>query len=271
MNWKMNLINYLRNEIVIPIVVVSMTITEAEYLRDKVGSSYQEHEDLQLTAFKQLTESLQAYNVLDFTEYYGQRRDDWKTYSCSNELSESIETLVNEMIDEFNEYSTTLQNMNLPIIQPSFVSTEFFELNDDRRAAIWSELGRRGCLIIVDSVSLFHPRIRKYLAGAQVVANEKTSILVLSPINPQITNVNQILENLIKSEIELAFHRFNTEFDKRCEIGLGDLRSMKRWLFSILPETIEILKPPQPYLENRRKMRSTGDINGVDALWTRRQ
>jgi len=49
--------------------------------------------------------------------------------------------------------------------------------------------------------------------------------------------VNRLIEQVIDLQMETAFTRFGDEFDRLCEVGVGDLRGLKRWLFAILPET----------------------------------
>ena len=80
---------------------------------------------------------------------------------------------------------------------------------------------------------------------------------------------NKILEELVISQMEPAFLRFGEHLDKRCEIGIGDLRSIKRWFFSVLPETVEILSRQKAQPQNRRFVREAmGPKNGLDKLWT---
>jgi len=118
-------------------------------------------------------------------------------------------------------------------------------------------------------VSLFHPDVRDRFSKAEISSNENVSILTISPVNPCMVEANKILEELVISQMEPAFLRFGEHLDKRCEIGIGDLRSIKRWFFSVLPETVEILSRQKAQPQNRRFVREAmGPKNGLDKLWT---
>ena len=58
--------------------------------------------------------------------------------------------------------------------------------------------------------------------------------------------------------METAFTRFDVEYDHLCEIGAGDSRTLKRWLFATLHRTAigtQELQPNPAVLERFEQMR----------------
>jgi hypothetical protein len=247
----------------VPFVIVSMTLDEANQLKEKLNTT-DNNLKTELNNFRDLTESLKDHGVIEFTRYYGRNREDWKPYTCSDK---TIKEIILEIVNEVNEYYQQ-QESNMSVIKPYFLSTDCFESDFSKRANTWHELRQQGCVIIVDSVSLFHPGIRDKFLRAEISSNENVSILTLSPVNPCMVEANKILEELVINQMEPAFLRFNEHLDRRCEMGVGDLRSIKRWFFSVLPEAVEILSRQKPQPGNCRLLRETlGPRNGIDKLW----
>jgi hypothetical protein len=80
---------------------------------------------------------------------------------------------------------------------------------------------------------------------------------------------NDILEKFVSGQMQQAFLRFNEHLDRRCEIGAGNLRSMRRWFFSVLPETVEIISKQKAQPNNRQYLsEAMGPRRRMDTLWT---
>jgi hypothetical protein len=255
-------------------VVVSMTIDEASDLEQLMNSATPD-----TTNLRELLESLQGYNVSNFTRFYRQNREEWIPYTHSNleknpiYYRQPISSIINNIIEKIND----CRKNNCPVINPQFVSDQFFQSNIEKRGQFWEKLVREGGVIIVDAVSLFHPNIRRTLSASQVYGSQKVSILTISPINPCIIQTNQILEDLISSdsfEMVFAYGQFQKHFDRRCEMGLGDFRSINTWFYSTLQETVAILTQQKPQPENLelvRKRIGTERRHGYSELWRNRE
>lgn len=252
-------------EIEIPFVIVAMTQDEANQLREMTLNQLGAGND-ELKKFQDLTQMIKEHGIQDFINYYSEIREGWKPYICQES---TIQAVIITMVEEINCYRSEIAN--LPLVQPKFLSHECLGLDDSKRVSAWNELRQMGCVLIVDSISLFHPKVQEKLLKAEITSNENVAILVLSPINPYAIQANQLLEQTISYQMEPAFFRFNEELDKLCEIGIGDLRAMRRWFFSVIPETAEIIIKQKPQLKNKLGLRKKmGPRNGVDTLWTKR-
>lgn len=161
------------------------------------------------------------------------------------------------MVDHTNQCRR--ETPGLQPIRPKFSSADFFDEDHTKRVQTWDQLRLSGCVLIVDAVSLFHPVLRQRLSQSEMSSNERAAMLVLSPVNSSTIQVNQLIEQVISSQMELTFSRFDEHLDRLCEIGVGDLRALQRWLFAILPETATIVQNQKPNPKNRRIIRQRMD------------
>jgi len=120
------------------------------------------------------------------------------------------------------------------------LSSKFFD--EDTKVETWGQLSQLGCVIIADAVSMFHPDLCHHLLHSEMSSNERVAMLVLSPVDPCTIPINQVIERAISSQMQRAFARFGLYLDKMCEFSAGDLRTLQRWLFSILPEVAETVQ-----------------------------
>jgi hypothetical protein len=254
-----------KDEVEIPFVIVAMTQEEATELQELTFNQQRSIND-DLKNFQELTQMIKDYGIGNFINYYSETRDEWKPYIFKES---TIKSIIIDIIEEINHINYNYNEIeNLPLIKPIFLSHNCLGLDEDERFRIWDELRELGCVIIVDSISLFHPTVRQNLLNSQISSNKNVAIIVLSPINHSDIQANQLLEQTIKYQYQPAFHRFHKKLDKLCEIGIGDLRAIKRLLFSILPETAQIIVK-QPQLKNKQKFRrAMGTVNNIDRLWT---
>lgn len=225
----------------IPFVVVAMTNDEATDLIAETVFDDPTVAPVERARFQQFRESLQKHGITDLSSHYGERREDWKPHVCQqstiNEIILGIADLTNQQRSE---------TPGLSLIYPQSFSTSFFAKDEDTRLETWDQLGRLGCVIIVDSISVFHPVLRRILRSSEMGSNERAAMLVLSPVNSSAIPVNQLIEQEISLQMQRAFARFSKNLDRLCEIGIGDLRAFQRWLFAILPEAATIVQKGKP-------------------------
>jgi len=246
-----------QNEIEIPFVIVAMTQSEVNDLSQKITSNQTD----EFKNFQELTLLLQEYGIQNIVSHYSDIREEWKPFTFQGL---SIKTVITDIFNSINSDNSRLANTSsLKLI---FLSHDCLGEENDKRIRTWDYLRRLGCVIIVDAISLFHPQVLNKLLKAEITSNENVAFLVLSPVNPLDIKANKLLEEIIKDQIEPAFLRFN-DLDKLCEIGIGDLRAMKRWFVSVIPETSENITK-QNKLKNKEMLsRKFGKPKSVDKLW----
>jgi len=248
----------------ISFVVMAMTHGEATALDEGNvfnGSQVAVTSD-EYTQFQQFRDVLREHGILDLLSHYGEFRDSYKPYPCPQT---AIRDIIVNMVEHINRYRH--ETAGLPLIRPQFLSEDFFGEARSKRLRMWEQLRLSGFVLVVDSVSLFHPMLRQMLVKSETSSSERVAMLVLSPVSSRNLPVNQLIEQMVDSQMELVYSRFDERLDKRCEIGCGDLRAIQRWLCATLPEVVTIVQDQRPNPASIRVMRERmGESSGTARL-----
>jgi hypothetical protein len=250
----------LGNETVVSFVIGAMTQDEAIDLMTESVFDSPTVAPAERTRFQQFRQALQGHGIVDFLPYYGVHREHWKPISFPQN---SIDKIVVDMVNHINQRH--LEEQRLPQILVQFLSIDFFAKDRTKRTEALNQLRQSGGIFIIDAISLFHPVLYHGLSKSELSSNERVAMLVLSPVNASALQVNKLIEEVIESQIEPAFLRFDEHFDRLCELGVGDLRTLKRWLFAILPEAATIGQNQKPNPDNRKRIRKwMGEPYGIE-------
>ncbi len=227
-------------------VVAAMTREEADNLAR--GTDFDDphrttNGDEQFQAFKNM---LQEYEVDDTLPYYDENRDNWQP---PHHQQITIQQTIRQMIERANQ--AYVKSPGAAKILPQFISEDFFAEDRRIRAEAW-QLANMGCIIVVDSISLFHPWIYQTLSSSEVSSKKQIAMFILSPINFSKMSINQSLEEKIMEWVKI---RSNNQLDKLCEFGAGDPVVLQRWLFTVLPDLVRQRQEPEPTSANREAMR----------------
>lgn len=226
----------------LPFVAVAMTRKEADDLASEAIFDNPEVAPIERERFGALREALEEHGISDLPSCYGESRNEWQPLTADQTtIRNIIESVVNRLNDDRQ------QKERLPIIRPQYFSTEFLSPDDEWRGRTWDQLEELGCVLVVDAISMFHPLLRQtflrsQFLGSSVGAGGRISLVVVSPLSSNILKVNQLLEQELCSHMQRAFDRFAIHLDQFCEFGVGDPRHLRRWLFSILPETAKAVQ-----------------------------
>ncbi|MGB0384098.1 MAG: hypothetical protein ACPGWR_04660 [Ardenticatenaceae bacterium] len=225
-----------RTIIDVPFVIFAMTSDEASSLITEAVFENDEVRPAARTRFQKFRTALEEHEIeiADLLPHYKKERDHWMPHTYSS--SQAIQKIISEMIERVND-KIHLRRHSI-LIRPKFLSAHFCAQDYNT----WQTLRESNCILIVDSISLFHPLLRDILVQSHLSSSPKAVILVLSPINTKHNDVNQLIEKELNSRIRPIFTRFDHELDKWCEFGMGDLRTFQRRLLAILFEKAEILK-----------------------------
>jgi hypothetical protein len=212
-----------RNSYKIPVVIAAMIDDEANQLFSK--NTNQAHEDLH-----NLLTILKEHGLDNFATRYHAKREEWNLWTDENPTAGH---LVEEIFGRVNK---ELESTQTQMIEPWFISDEFFDDNPERQQDAWDCVKQKRGVLIVDAISLFYPQLRHLLFQSQVSSGHDTAVLVVSPLNGLDNQVNRLIEEKFKADSLLTLRRFERNLDRRCEIGVGDIRTMKRWLFATLKD-----------------------------------
>ena len=247
----------------IPFVVAAMTIGEAQSLKSETVFDAANVRRDEKDHFLQLLDSFESDLLNSWISQYSKRRDEWKPRLGQDK---AIESIIWDMCFDFNTENDDI--ISTPILKPVSFTDDFFSSSDKTRINIWKKLERIGGILIVDAISMFHPRVRSYIGDSPLIGKtNKISIVVISPINSFANPTNKVIENKISTQMTRAMLRINDPVDSLCLFGAGDLRTLKSWFFSTLPKTAEVAHHQKPNLNNRKRIREImGEPLGMQEL-----
>lgn len=216
------------NTIEIPFVIMAMTKSQAHEIIDETIFSDPTVAPIARTLFVGHKDLLTHDGINELQGFYGTTPEEWKPHRFSET---TIENIVWQMMNHHNEDH---RHKEAPIVLPKFITQDFCSESDVTYQKAKSYLEKQGGVIIIDSISLHHPKIYRRLSGSGLFNREEVALLVLSPISQGAHESNNLLEQVIRLNMNYAFDRFEQDCDLLCEIGVSDIRTFKRWFINML-------------------------------------
>lgn len=245
-------IQELSEKVVLPFLIAAMTKDEASALFNEVVFNDPNIAPAKLAFFQEFQEELTRQGVENLQACYGEVREAWRPAYYKHS---SVQQIIEEIFTYINEVQR--KPLNKPIFIPEFVSTSFFSTDRTAREEAIHLLQDFGGVMVVDPISMFHPWLSQRVANANIGVHKHVAILVVSPVDAAALPINQRIEKLFDQNLERAYTRFHTEYDRLCEIDLGNVRSLKRWFFRVIPEAADSMNQHVPQPINRMRMRET--------------
>jgi hypothetical protein len=238
-----------------------MTDAEAKELADK--TVFQPYADK--TAFENIVAKLD-YQVSDIPKFYNESREDWQPPPAG---AETVRATIEDMVSRINQQLPA----SAPVLRPQFFSEDFLADDSAWRLRTWKKLRSLGCVLVIDVLSLFHPKLQNLLLQSGFSTAETVSLVVLSPIQSETLKIEPIIGE-IKQMLEIAFDRWENDLDMLCEVGIGSVRAFRRWLYLVLPETAKRAVGERPNPDARRKVFEKlepeyGKPVGIERLYTK--
>jgi hypothetical protein len=242
----------------LPFVIVAMTHEEAKQLESGTTFDDPAVAPIDQQAFVRLLEELRNLGITDLPACYGPTREDWHGPVVGGV---SARQAIEEVVGNLNR---DRGRDGVPMLRPQFFSADF--LSDDNRwsGKTWERLSQLGCVMVVDVVSLFHPMLRRRLQHSEFGSSQRASLVFVSPLDPYQLPISLLVEEHIKDHLPRAFDRFETQLDILCEVGMGGVRQLKRWLYSVLPAMTKTVQGERAAPEQREAMRAeVGGPSGI--------
>ena len=224
----------------LPFVVVAMKKDEAENLFEETVSN------IETKYFHALKEKLQNVDILS---RYKEQRDQWIPFSHGQfEIRRIIEGVINWLnwLNKTKRLPSYIDYPDLPLVNPRFFSEKFF--GEDNYSETFIALKKyygKSCIIIVDMISLYHPKLRDRLSIAELTSEENVSMLFLSPLSFGTEQINMVIEEEIKTKTRpftFVHGRFYEDLDPFCTFLTGGIQTLQRWLYLLLPIMIRNLE-----------------------------
>jgi hypothetical protein len=163
---------------------------------------------------------------------YGQTRSAWKPFG-----DETIEQVLSAAVAKVNQDANRLRGRAIRL-QPY----QLDEAQDLDMWPIYRDIARRGCLVVVDELSLFHEGVRQAFVTSPLRDGEQVAFVTLSPFDPTVGSPLAEIHKQLDEYLAQAARRFGEVFDPLCEMGIPERRRLDRWLYGSLPRAIEVLR-----------------------------
>jgi hypothetical protein len=221
----------------IPFVVFAMTKAEAVGLvkGDTLRNAALEDRD----NFERLIARLD-YSKDEIPDQYADLRDEWRPPFYSAEQGKTIRQTVNEVIRLTNE-SAREENSSDPRIYPQFFSTDFLSDDPQVRLKTYEFLKKRRFVLIIDSLSLFHPTLNRRLmieSGFGQSTSKTVRIVVPLPLRSEPLPSRQDIESTMQNMMLNLYNRYDTHLDTLYEFGISSERDLRRWIYSSLEREV---------------------------------
>jgi len=226
----------------LPYLVVAMTRGEAEQLERHPELIEMAVDRRAREQFEHLQGYLTEYGHASLADHYGDDRESWRPFAVGAGNAQGLDALLHEVVERLGKiHQPQLRGRRL---KPQLYPFDALADEDAVLRPIYGKVVESGCLVIVDELSLCHPRISR--AAAQLFGNRHLAIVTISPLDHRQLPPYRLLEQELSRSLGFAFDRFDRDLDPQCEVGVGNPRRLKRWLFNSLPTTVTRLFEPEP-------------------------
>lgn len=217
--------------------VVAMNRTEAEQLRDDAAL----RDELTGPQRRFLEASLQRAQELDvnWVERYGTAREDWQPFGPRDGRARPALEVLREVMEDINgqEVMTRRDQEALRGHRMRLRPYRFEPLmTGDPRAQVLEQVIARRLLVLVDELSLCHPRVREVAQGT--LADPRLAVATVAPFDPPSFRVEEAISRNLIPQIENFRNRFLVTRDPVCELNLASTARVMRWLRLSIPETL---------------------------------
>ncbi len=204
---------------VVPIVIVAMNEQEAGELAS--GVAFDGYPPSLRQEFAALQALLESSQLGDWARRYRARSQDWQPFS-SIDGGQTIRELLTSAFE-------TLDTDASPLI-PEFRDIQ--SLNDAAGRPALKKLRRGGCILVIDSISIRHPKLQRALQQSVLDATPDTSVVTIAPAPTNFDLLRQVTIVLQLTLGDLEFIRRRDDDDEELEAfnELTDAKRLSRWV-----------------------------------------
>ena len=120
---------------------------------------------------------------------------------------------------------------------------------------MYREMSDQGCVLVIDELSMFHPKVRQALAGSPMVISPNTAVLTVSPFPPAADQPQEILREWLRAQLQGVFDRYASDYDPQCELNVNDECHVRRWFTRACPRPLRCCERPARFPSNWRYSR----------------
>lgn len=206
----------------IPIVLSVMTVKEAQEMIS--GTAFQEYPKELREDFNLLQQLLGTHGMTNWVQNYKQVPASWQPFTGS---SVSIEQLINQVLLRIEGFQK--------LIVPDFIDIR--TLNEEQNRETLLKLRNKGCVVILDVLSMQHPMIQHQFRCSLLDVFPTCIVARVAPVI-DILHFEQRIIAIIEQHIEMEFFkRVHMDWDDKCQ-EISTPTDFARWLKNQLPKLI---------------------------------
>ncbi len=214
----------------LPYTVLAMTAEEARHFRDSAKAS-NEFDEQHLRYFREITRILGS----NWIDRYGATRLEWKPFG-----DRTVAQLLKDMVRYINDQEFVprrdQENLRGNKIRLRPYHFEPWFLQDNDRRTLYRQMKQRGCLVLVDELSLIEPALRR--AARSFLMDERIAVVTLAPIDPAHCPFDEAVCDDSPIDLGSLLTRFRDNLDPQCELAVSSRERLRRWLRHSLPEAL---------------------------------
>ena len=210
----------------INIVLLVMNQSEAEELdSENVFSDY--NTELREN-FRKLRQTLANNGVINWVNHYQSTSEQWQPFN-QDVPQRNITQLIEEVIENVQS-------------QPKIVSKfiDIRELNQYNHDSfkLLKQLRDKGCIIIMDVISMQHPEMQHLFKSTALDAFPNTLVLMVAPIY-SVFDIAKSIKGVIEQRIDIEFYRRLELNDSKC-MKISDKTIFRNWLIGKVPDLLSV-------------------------------
>lgn len=188
--------------------------------------------------------------------FYGPTREDWRPFGAAGgRVIDHLHKVIGRINDPALRTGRERLLFSAQDLQLELRPYSFDEFLDDCYGSrgLLEGLRASGCLVLLDEMSLLHPRLR--VAADQFLSGSRVAVVSSNPCDPAPSSVGAMLTDTSVLNIGALRSRFRVDLDPRCELAVNSVERLERWLRMVLPELVPVLGQREASPELGQRMR----------------
>ncbi|MFT3717312.1 DUF4062 domain-containing protein [Pseudorhodoferax sp.] len=228
--------------VAVPVVVLAMTQAEARSLADGTAAAADGGPD---PLRQELGRRLAAQQALAAgggwpAGIYGPQREDWHPFGPGQPgamalLRSALERINTERSKRDRVF---IRHDGIRLVLHVYRSDDVLQPAHGAQKLL-RQVRDRGCLVLVDELSLLHPLLREQ-AGL-LLKSDNVAVVSSQPLDPPSEPLRAMLAERSCLDVGALLRRFGQEHDPRCELTVSNPERLRRWLQMVLPELVSVL------------------------------
>jgi len=174
----------------------------------------------------------------DWTKRYGDQRGHWRPFG-----NRKADDLMHDGVTRLNGQRFLTRQDQLALLGNRVRLRNYpfdpARMEDGTPAAgVYEGMRSRGCLVLIDELSMLHPSLRWFASG--FVSDSNVSVVTLSPLDPSASALDKLASAAGPFNIGSLVDRFGIKLDPRCELSINSGARLRRWLRMAIPETLAV-------------------------------